>query len=120
MQMSRLIPLFLFTCLALSVAGCADVPPYVYNKEEFNRASTNFGKEPKDISEVIICYNKGDSTPQQIVALAKAECGKVGKAARFVKQRRLTCPIMTPISAEFACDAPVQDSSPWPGGSPVR
>ena len=115
----RLISLFFCACLALSVAGCADIPPYVHNKEEFNRSSAGFGKAPKDIGEVTICYNKGDTTPREIVALAKAECGKFNKVARFVTQRRLTCPVLTPISAEFICEAPEPSYYPWQGGYPT-
>lgn len=108
---------FLTAALALTAAGCAWPEPYVYREGEFNREQPNFGKEPADRQSVGICYNKRNATPEQIVELAKIECAKYGKVARFSHQKRLECPISTPMEVVFVCDAqPV--SFPWPSSSP--
>ncbi len=91
--------------LAVVLAACA-APPYVLNADEFNRGSSEFGKDPTDISEVTICYRESSTTPRAVRALAEAECAAFGKTARLIDQDYLTCPMATPVAANFACELP--------------
>jgi hypothetical protein len=51
--------------------------------------------------------------------MAKVECAKYGRVARYSHQRRLECPLTTPMEAVYACDAQ-QGLSQWPlSGSPL-
>jgi len=87
---------------AIVLAACTS-PAYIYRANEFNRKSANFARDIKDRTELTICYNKSDNMPQDILEMAKEECGRFGRSARFLNQNRETCPLMTPISANFSC-----------------
>lgn len=89
-----------------AVEGCAWPDPYVYRLREFDRSLADFGKDPQDRDSVGICYNKENTTPGQITEMAKAECAKYGKVARYSHQRRLDCPLTTPMEAVYFCDVP--------------
>jgi len=107
---------FLFMLTAVSVLttqGCALPDPYVYRYQEFERKQVDFGKEPADRRSVGICYNKRNATPEQVVELARAECAKYGKVARFSHQKRLECPILTPAEAVFTCDPSSGRPASW-------
>ena len=102
---------------AFLAAACAASEPYVFKSGEFNRASKAFGKEPKTISSVTICYNKMVTKPEIISKLAVEECGKYGKEAIFFEQKFNLCPLFTPIAAVYGCkrDKPEEQkvSSPF-------
>lgn len=102
--MSRFAPLLL--CLPLALAGCFRDPPYVLHSGEFNRSSANFAQEPKDISSVIICLNKRGATSDDVLKLAQGECSKFKKAAQFKSEDYSSCPLLTPISANYDCVDP--------------
>lgn len=105
MRVLGLLSILIVLGLAASVGGCGSTQPYVYNKEEFNRDSRDFGKEPKDRKSVSICYSKYSTTPQDLLNLAQETCGKYNRVARFKGHGLfLTCPLFTPALAEFACD----------------
>ena len=98
-----LVSLTLTVCVALAgIAGCA---PYIYDPQEFNRERADFGREPKDRSEVNVCYFTRTTSPQDILAIAEAECGKFGKAAQYRYSEVGECPFATPTLARFACVA---------------
>lgn len=103
MRMRWILPLTALCALA-ATTGCSLPDPYVYREQEFNRDLRTFGKDLQDVSFAMICYNKKNATPQQIVQLAQAECAKYGKTARFHRQRLLYCPIVTPIQAVYFCE----------------
>ncbi|MBT3239251.1 MAG: hypothetical protein HOK06_08435 [Rhodospirillaceae bacterium] len=84
------------------LAACS-TPPSVYKKGEFNRADPDFGKEVTDITSVTICYSAYSSTPAEVAAMARDECGKVGKTAMFTGQSYDNCPLFTPVSANYQC-----------------
>jgi len=98
--------LFLLAALVPLLGACSDTAPYIYNADEFNRDSPNFGKEPTDIDNVAICYNKSSTTPQDLLALAESACTKFGKTAVFKKQDIFECPLLTPAQAHFSCTKP--------------
>lgn len=87
--------------LAMGLAACGS--PYVYKKDEFDRESDKFGKEPEDRNFVTICYSHWESTPEQALEIAESECGKYGKTARLTDQRFYNCPLTTPVEATFSC-----------------
>lgn len=91
--------------ISVLVGGCGSTAPYVYKPREFDRRSETFGKEPKDLENLSICYNKYSTTPQDILKLAQETCGKYKRVARYTGNGGfLTCPVMTPALANFACD----------------
>ncbi len=104
---------FLAAALAFTAEGCAWPEPYVYRYQEFDRARPEFNKDPTNLNSVGICYNKKNATPERIAEMAKAECAKYGKVARFSHQKRLECPITTPMEAVYLCQAQ-STLSQWP------
>jgi hypothetical protein len=101
--MKRILTI-LIACLALSVfvAACQ---PYIYEPDEFNRERADFGKELKDRTTVDICYFTRTTAPQDILAMAEAECAKFGKTARYINSEVGTCPLATPTLGHFNCVA---------------
>jgi len=90
--------------LLLFLAGCAGAAaPYVYKAGEFDRSSPDFGKEPADITAVTICYGTRGTTPEEIRDMAQTECAHFKKTARFTGQNYQTCPLLTPVAANFDC-----------------
>ncbi len=118
--------LTLIGLLALATA-CAR-PAYVHHGGEFNRSSSDFGKDVIDIEQVTVCYSSRGSTPAQVRALATEECAKVGKTAQFVEQNYANCPLQTPVSAIFSClgdgvgesSGPAADRAGGTGGHQVN
>ena len=92
--------------IALLAAACSRVEPYLYNEGQFNRDAPNFGRAKKDIESVGICYNKGGTNPGALVAMARKECAKFGKVARYQSQDMLTCPLNAPAYIIFDCLKP--------------
>ena len=88
--------------LALAVAACE---PYIHQAEEFNRDRKDFGRELKDRTEVDVCYYTRTTSPQDLLAMAEAECGKFSKTARYRYSDVLECPMATPLRARFFCEA---------------
>ena len=78
----------------------------MYKSGEFNRSSANFGKEPTDITSVTICYGKRGTTPEEIRDMAQTECAQFEKTTRFTDQNYQTCPLLTPVAANFECVKP--------------
>jgi len=91
--------------LAGGVTACGAVP-YVLDADEFNRSAPEFGKDVTDISDVTICYSRSNTTPDAVRGLAEKQCATFGKTSRFVDQDYLSCPMATPVAANFLCDAP--------------
>lgn len=100
-----IVSLLTVALLSSGVAACS-APPYVWNVNEFNRGSVDFGRDQTDISEVSICYNGSGTTPEVIRSLAESECAAFGKSARLIGQDYLSCPLVTPVAANFVCEAP--------------
>ena len=94
---------FLF-CIALLGAGLSACQPYIYDPEEFNRERKDFGHDLTDRTDVNICYYTRSTTPQDILAMAEAECARFGKTARYRYSEVGQCPVATPTLGLFACD----------------
>ena len=90
-------------CLAL--AGCS-AAPFVYKNNEFDRSAPDFAVEPEDIATVTVCYSNVNTAPVDVLDIARAECAKVGKKPHFSGQGYETCPLLTPVSAHYACVKP--------------
>ena len=92
-------------CLCLLMA-CSSTDPYIYNADEFDRDSPNFGKDVTDRAEVVLCYNKSSTTPLILTQMAIDECGRFGRIAKFIENRHLVCSISSPAQAVFKCLCP--------------
>ena len=101
-----LTKIFFLSLLMPWLSACTDAGPYIFNADEFNRASAGFGMELKDRSKVEICYNKKSTTPKIVTQMAKDECGRFGKVAYFVSNGDLTCSIGSPAKAIYRCLCP--------------
>ena len=102
MTMRRLRSVFQIAVLA-AVTACGATEPYVYKKDEFNRNTKTFNKEPEDRSDVTICYNGLGTSDKRVANMAEEECAKFGKTARRGHETFGVCPILTPVEARFAC-----------------
>ena len=89
--------------LLLVVAACSAPPPYVHVHQEFNRESDVYLHGIASRDDVEICYSKNGTTPQQVTALAKAECARISKVAIFREQSLQVCPLLTPVAAIYDC-----------------
>jgi len=98
--MKRILTI-LVTCAALGACQ-----PYIYQPDEFNREREDFGRELKDRKTVEICYFTRNTAPQDILAMAEAECAKFGKTARYTYSEVGECPLATPTMGRFNCVAP--------------
>ncbi len=92
--------------LLLGLSACSRAAPYVFKEGEFDRNSPTFNKTPDDIDKVQICYNKNTTKPGFLQKIARNECSRYGKRARFQKQDILHCPLVTPVMATFLCLRP--------------
>ena len=91
--------------LCLVLAGCS-ASPFVYKVNEFDRSAPNFAVEPDDIAAVMVCYSNVNTTPEDVLDVARAECAKAGKEPRFSSQGYKKCPLWTPVTAYFSCVKP--------------
>ena len=91
--------------LCLVLAGCS-ASPFVYKDNEFDRSAPGFAVEPDDIGAVTVCYSNVDTSPEDVLNVARAECAKAGKTPLFGSQGYEKCPLSTPVSAHFTCVKP--------------
>ena len=98
--------LVLISSLVLWLSACTDSGPYIFKTDEFDRDALGFGTELTSRSKVEICYNKWSTTPKILTQMAKDECGRFGKVARFISSRDLACSIGSPAQAIFWCLCP--------------
>lgn len=114
MRLTRIRALGAASLLLSMVAACAAPEPFVYHRDEFNRELPTFRQEPTTISSVVVCYGTRGTTPADVIELAAAECARYGKQARFSYQDYFICPLMTPVSAHYACEAAPPGQTPIP------
>ena len=103
MDYQKLIKRTLVFAGLLIVAACAAPPAYVHNGSEFDRESYVYLNGITSRSQVVICYHKNGTTPQQVADLAIKECAQFSKQAVFLKQSLRVCPLVTPIAATYEC-----------------
>ena len=90
----------------LALSGCADPEPYIFRSGEFDRGAENFGRDPTDVDTVGICYNRRVTSPAELQEMARAECAKFDKVARYTQGSFLSCPVLLPLGAHFNCVRP--------------
>ncbi|HEY0525300.1 MAG TPA: hypothetical protein VGD08_18045 [Stellaceae bacterium] len=84
----------------LAVSGCASqqiLPPF----ETQPRAADAATPDPRQ--RVGVCYSALSSTPQQVLSLARESCPVDQPPHLIAQDLWLTCPLLTPIRATFAC-----------------
>lgn len=60
----------------------------------------------EDFSRIGVCYNRATSTPREVLDVARRNC-EAGTRPRLIGQDMyLTCPLLTPTRATFACLKP--------------
>ena len=106
MQGNGVKNLILTVVVIIIATGCETSVPYIFKPNEFNRASTDFNRTPKDRKNIKICYSRFSSKLSDLQNMAQKECGAYGKIARFQEHDFLHCPIMTPSGATFNCLRP--------------
>ena len=98
---------FILTVVVVFIAvGCTSSNPYIYKLNEFNRASKDFNRIPKDRKSIKICYSKFSTKLSDLQKMAQKECGLYGKIARFQEHDFLHFPLLTPTGATFICLKP--------------
>ena len=88
--------------LAILAAACGQArlapidtlpkPPAAGVHEAFNRIG--------------VCYNRETSTPRQVLDVARHNCEPGTRPWLIEQDTHLTCPLLTPIRATFACLKP--------------
>jgi hypothetical protein len=92
--------------LMLLVTACGAADPYIYRPGEFNRQSPDFNREPADIAEVSICYQRLATDREDVAALAEERCRQFDRTAEFLGTRYGDCPLLTFSRARYACVLP--------------
>ena len=101
------VKICILTVVVVFIAvGCTTSNPDIYKPNEFNRASTDFNRIPKDRKSIKICYSKFTTKLSDLQKMAQKECGLYSKIARFQEHDFLRCPLMTPTGATFNCLKP--------------
>ncbi len=90
----------------LLVTACGAADPYIYRPGEFNRQSPDFNREPTDIAEVSICYQRLVTDREDVAALAEERCRQFDRTAEFLGTRYGDCPLLTFSRARYACVLP--------------
>jgi hypothetical protein len=93
-----------FACLVVLAAVLTACQPYIHDEQEFNRELATFGRAPTDRANVDVCYVTRNTSAQDLLAMAEAECTKYGKTARYRYSDVLECPMATPLRARFTCE----------------
>jgi hypothetical protein len=108
--------------LAGLLAACGQ--PFVDSRREAGSTAT-VGTSTPDAP--VVCYAKGETTPQEVGAMAQAVCARSGRVARFDGEDVMHCRLMQPWRARFTCVAPgsagagtLPPGPPGPPGPPRR
>jgi hypothetical protein len=60
----------------------------------------------EDFSRIGVCYNRATSTPREILDVARRNCGAGTRPWLIEQDTHLTCPLLIPTRATFACLKP--------------
>jgi hypothetical protein len=60
----------------------------------------------EDFSRIGVCYNRSTSTPRQVLEVARRNCEPGTRPHLIEQDTRLSCPLLTPTRATFACLEP--------------
>jgi len=88
--------------LAFLAAGCGEgiLPPFDTEPKR-PRAGVH-----EDFDRVGVCYNSETSTPDEVLEVARHNCGAGTRPWLIVQDTHLTCPLLIPTRATFACLKP--------------
>jgi len=89
--------------LALALAGCGLTAPYEYRADAVDRASPTFNREPEPFTRVAFCSVGYRSSLDTLTAMAETRCAAHGRTAKFRAFSLDSCPLLTPVLAEFDC-----------------
>jgi hypothetical protein len=60
----------------------------------------------EDFSRIGVCYNRKTTTPRQVLDVARRNCEPGTRPWLIEQDTHLTCPLLTPTRATFACLKP--------------
>jgi len=80
------------------LAGCA---PFI--NEAFTGSDKMASRDMAARDVVGVCYNSAFTTPQAVIALADAECGRRDRKPKFLGQLCFQCRLLVPNLARFEC-----------------
>ncbi|MBB4284450.1 hypothetical protein [Roseospira goensis] len=83
------------------LAACG--APFVDSRRE---AGSREMVGPSTLDRPVICYARGETTPEQVRALAAEVCAETGRVPRFDGEDLLRCRLMQPWRARFTCVPP--------------
>ena len=98
-QPLKFISLSLFVGL---LSACAQ-KPFIDSRREIG-STENVGLSTLDT--VAICYSSKNSTPKEIINLARSECAKTHRVPKFYRQSLFTCRLFLPHHAFYNCITP--------------
>ncbi|MFV0320795.1 MAG: hypothetical protein ACK5LE_00225 [Alphaproteobacteria bacterium] len=79
----------------------------VFEPQKYNRDSGNYGKVITNRDGLVVCTtNAGKESKKIAYDLATKECAKFGKRALYQNYSVATCPLTTPSSWHYSCQAP--------------
>lgn len=94
-----------FALAALSLlSACADGAFVDRRRDAGQPTLTYVGLSTPDTPS--ICYNTWNSTPAEVLALARAECAKTDRVPELLGQSSFDCRLFYPARANFRCVAP--------------
>jgi len=93
--------ILLSAALAATLTACG--APFVDSRREAGSTAMVGASTP---DRPVICYAKGETTPEQLRALAAEVCAETDRVPRFEGESLGTCRLMQPWRATFACVAP--------------
>ncbi len=60
----------------------------------------------EDFSRIGVCYNRETSTPRDVLDVARRNCEPGTRPWLIGQDTHLSCPLLTPVRATFACLKP--------------
>lgn len=113
----RANPMRVAPAILLLLAACSNLQPFetsIINPSPDLQAQTTAGVVAKQaeqaaiaidptIAPVSICYNRMVGTPDQVLVIAKQECGQHPPVLLEQKLDLDSCPLLTPIRITFRC-----------------
>jgi len=86
----------------LALAACSSDGAFVDRRRDAGHPSLTYvGKSKPDAPS--ICYNRWQTTPEQVVALANEVCAERGQVAVLKNQAVFDCRVLFPARANFRC-----------------
>lgn len=89
--------------MVLGMAACSTPGPFLYDPVGYNREDPDFAK-PREFREVVtVCYSNYGSEQSEVAAIAANACAEFGAGFRYLGYTYNSCPMMTPVGAQFSC-----------------